>query len=252
VDTVATVLVVDDEPDIRYLNQVVLEMDGHRVMTAANGHEALAAVQVELPDVILLDVMMPGVDGWTVLEQLKAHLDEDIASVRVLMMTGLGADTDRIRGGIEGAVRYLVKPVQPDELRAVVLEVLTEGPERDQRLRAQTGALTELSRMETGGPASDPTSPRPRLSRLEHPRTRGEEPPAPGPVLVGVDLTSKQRELLRALASTSSVSEAAAQLGVSRSNVYASLRRVSRRLDIDSVPDLLRRLRTGAFDVTDG
>ena len=248
----ATVLVVDDEPDIRYLNQVVLEMDGHRVMTAANGNEALAAVQVELPDVILLDVMMPGVDGWTVLEQLKAHLDEQIASVRVLMMTGLGADTDRIRGGIEGAVRYLVKPVQPDELRAVVLEVLTEGPERDQRLRAQTGALAELSRMETGGPAADPASPRPRLSRLEHPRARGEEPAPAGPVLVGVDLTSKQRELLRALASTSSVSEAAARLGVSRSNVYASLRRVSRRLEIDSVPDLLRRLRTGALDVTDG
>ena len=62
----ASVLVVDDEPDIRYLTQVNLELDGHRVMTAANGEEALAAVQVEVPDVVLLDVMMPGVDGWAV------------------------------------------------------------------------------------------------------------------------------------------------------------------------------------------
>ena len=249
---VATVLVVDDEPDIRYLNQVILELDGHRVMTAANGRDALAAVQLEVPDVILLDVMMPEVDGWAVLEQLKAHLDEDIAAVRVLMMTALGADTDRIRGGIEGAVRYLVKPVDADELRAVVQEVLADGPERSQRLRAQTGALAELSRMETGSSRSDPTSPRPRLSRLEHPRSRTEEVDRDAPVLVGVDLTDKQRELLRALAGTPSVSEAASQLGVSRSNVYASLRRVARRLDIDSVPDLLRRLRTGAIDVTDG
>ena len=248
----ATVLVVDDEPDIRYLNQVILEIDGHRVMTAANGRDALAAVQLEVPDVILLDVMMPEVDGWTVLEQIKAHLDQDIASVRVLMMTALGGDTDRIRGGIEGAVRYLVKPVDPDELRAVVQEVLDDGPERSQRLRAQTGALAELSRIETGVGRSDPQSPRPRLSRLEHPRSRADETARQTPAVVGADLTAKQRDLLRALAATPSVSEAATRLGVSRSNVYASLRRVARRLDIDSVPDLLRRLRTGALDVTDG
>ena len=248
----ATVLVVDDEPDLRYLNQVILELDGHRVMTASNGRDALAAVQLEVPDVILLDVMMPEVDGWTVLEQLKAHLDEEIAAVRVLMMTALGADTDRIRGGIEGAVRYLVKPVDADDLRAAVQEVLADGPERAQRLRAQTGALAELSRMETGPGRSDPTSPRPPLSRREHPRSRTEATNPAAPVVVGDDLTPKQRELLRALAATPSVSEAASQLGVSRSNVYASLRRVSRRLEIDSVPDLLRRLRTGAIDIADG
>ncbi len=247
----ATVLIVDDEPDIRYLSQVTLELDGHHVMTAGNGAEALAAVQVEVPDVVLLDVMMPEVDGWAVLEQLKAHLDDRISSVRVLMMTALGADNDRLRGGIEGAVRYLVKPVAPDALRAAVQEVLAGGTEREQRLRAQTGALSELARIEKGvDEISD--EPRTRLSRLESPRSRtSDEPAAPAATEVGPELTLKQRALLRALAEASSVSAAAQQLGVSRSNVYASLRRVARKLDLESVPELLRQLRSGTLVVTD-
>ena len=247
----ATVLIVDDEPDIRYLAQVTLELDGHRVMTAGNGTEALAAVQVEVPDVILLDVMMPELDGWAVLEQLKAHLDEDISSVRVLMMTALGADNDRLRGGIEGAVRYLVKPVAPDDLREAVLDVLSSGPEREQRLKAQTGALSELARIEKGvDHVSD--APRTRFSRLEHARPRpSEEETTPGATEVGAELTVKQRTLLRALSEASSVSAAAQNLGVSRSNVYASLRRISRKLELESVPELLRQLRAGVLVVAD-
>lgn len=247
----ATVLIVDDEPDIRYLSQVTLELDGHRVMTAGNGAEALAAVQVEVPDAIVLDVMMPGVDGWTVLEQLKAHLDERISSVCVLMMTALGADDDRLRGGIEGAIRYLVKPVAPDDLRKAVLDVLTGGTEREQRLRAQTGALSEIARIEKGVDEI-PDEPRTRLSRLEQPRPRtSEDPAAPSVTVVGPDLTTKQRGLLRALSEASSVSAAAVQLGVSRSNVYASLRRIARKLEFESVPELLRQLRSGTVVVAD-
>ncbi|MFP5323042.1 MAG: response regulator [Acidimicrobiia bacterium] len=248
----ASVLVVDDEPDIRYLTQVNLELDGHRVMTAANGEEALAAVQVEVPDVVILDVMMPGVDGWGVLEQLKGHLDDRIASVKVLMMTALSADDDRLRGGIEGAVRYLVKPVTPEDLRSAVDDVLAGGPEREQRLRAQTGALLELARIEKGSGQDAETRPRPRLSRLEHARVRDEPAGDTGVRRVGADLTEKQRALLRSLLAAPSVSAAATQLGVSRSNVYASLRRIARKVGDDSVPDLLHHLRTGRIVVDDG
>jgi DNA-binding response OmpR family regulator len=248
---VASVLVVDDEPDIRYLTQVNLELDGHRVMTAANGTEALAAVQVEVPDVVLLDVMMPELDGWGVLEQLKSHLDDRIATVKVLMMTALGADDDRLRGGIEGAVRYLVKPVTPEDLRAAVVAVLDGGPEREQRRRAQTGALLELARLEKGGEVVGATTPSPRLSRLEHARARDDVPAAEAVRHVGPDLTEKQRALLRALADSPSVSATAGDLGVSRSNVYASLRRIARKVGDDSVPDLLRRLRAGQIVVDD-
>jgi DNA-binding response OmpR family regulator len=247
---VASVLVVDDEPDIRYLTQVNLELDGHRVMTAANGAEALAAVQVEVPDLVLLDVMMPGVDGWSVLEQLKTHLDDRVKSVKVLMMTALGADDDRLRGGIEGAVRYLVKPVTPEELREAVQEVLAGGPERELRRQAQTGALLELARKEKGT-GSDHDDRGPRLSRLEHARSRDDGPADSDVVHIGADLTEKQRTLLRSLQASTSVSAAAGELGVSRSNVYASLRRIARKLGDDSVPDLLRRLRSGKL-VVDG
>lgn len=243
-------VVVDDEPDIRYLTQLVLELDGHRVMTAADGTEALAAIDLEIPDVVLLDVMMPGMDGWAVLAQLKAHLQDEVSSVKVVMMTALGTDTDRIRGGIEGAVRYLVKPVSPDDLRAVVREVLEDVPERTQRLRAQTEALIQLARMESGTARTSGTEPGPRLSRLEHRRNRDERRD-PSVLAVGATLTDKQRELLASIVSSPSVSEAASRLGVSRSNVYASLRRIARRLDVESVPTLLDRLRSGAYVLTE-
>lgn len=243
----ASILVVDDEPDIRYLTQVNLELDGHRVMTAASGKDALVAAQVEQPDVILLDVLMPDMDGWEVLEQLKAHLDKGVSSVKVLMMTGLGDDNDRVRGGIQGAIRYLVKPVSPDALRDAVNEVLAGGEEREMRRKAQTGALTALARMEAGDPETDGGEVvGPRLSRLEHVRPRTAET-GPEQVLrkISTELTDKQRELIGVLAAATSVSSAAAQLGVSRSNVYASLRRVARKLDLESVPELLRRVRAG-------
>ena len=183
------------------------------------------------------------------LQQIKSHLDDQISSVRVLMMTALGADDDRLRGGIEGAVQYLVKPVGGDRLRAAVLAALEGLPEADQRRRVQTDALVELARRESGGPASASDGPRPRLSRLEHPRARRADEETDSGREIGVDLTEKQRNLLRTLGATPSVKEAAAQLGVSRSNVYASLRRVARKIDAVSVPDLLRALRSGELRV---
>src|SRR5690606_3052506 len=126
----------------------------------------------------------------------------------------------------EGARRDPVKQVPAAELRAAIADVLAGGPERDQRRRAQTGALSELARIQRGGDAALPRSERagPRLSRLEHARPRDDHPVVDGAVHIGGDLTEKQRSLLRTLAAAPSVSAAAGDLGVSRSNVYASLR----------------------------
>ena len=101
----ATILVVDDEPDIRLLIQMTLERDGHDTVMANDGAEALVAVHDARPDVVVLDVMMPEVDGWTVLKRLKADDDPDISAIPVLMLTALGAPIDQVKGGIEGAVR---------------------------------------------------------------------------------------------------------------------------------------------------
>src|SRR5258705_10561536 len=97
----ATILVVDDEPDIRALIQLNLELDGHPVGLAANGSEALDRVSEEVPDVMLLDLMMPEVDGWQVLETIKAATDLDVNRIPVLMLTAHDSADDRIRGGIE-------------------------------------------------------------------------------------------------------------------------------------------------------
>ena len=132
-------LVVDDEPDIVLFAQVNLELSGHEVRTAADGEEALAAVEAERPDVVVLDVMMPHLDGWGVLERLKAHDDPEIRTIPVVMLTALDTDHDQARGGIEGAVRYLTKPFAPDDLVAA----LEDGAGRPARARAAQGRPAE-------------------------------------------------------------------------------------------------------------
>jgi len=244
----ATILIVDDEPDIRLLTKLNLERDGHLIVTASNGAEALVAVQEAPPDLILLDVMMPEVDGWAVLDQLKAHLGKPISEIPVILLTALGSPLDRVKGGIEGAVRYMTKPIDLDELRSAVTEALTE-PEGPQRRKAQGKALEMLARIERNvSPTAPDDAPRPRLSGLE----RGPEPPRASLPSAGQlaaehldQLTEKQRELLDAVWRSPTVMEAAATLHMSRSNVYSSLRRISRKLGTKSVRELLHLVRHG-------
>ena len=246
----STVLVVDDEADIRELVRLNLELDGHDVILAANGAEAIEYAVGEHPDCVVLDVMMPEKDGWQVLEEMKASTDPVIAGIPVIMLTAQSDDLDRIRGGIEGALRYLTKPFSPGELRAEVAEALV-GDEPQKRRRVQTEALEQLARLESGQsePVPGARAARPHLTRLERPPA-GDPATAAAP-LIAPDkmrtLSEKQRELLRAVSETPTVSEAAERLDVSRSNVYASLRRIARKLDVRSVPELVTLVRRGGY-----
>ena len=244
----ATILVVDDEPDIRQLIRINLQLAGHEVVTAANGAEALEAVRDVKPDVMILDVMMPEVDGFAVLESIKSEPTVELRNIPVLMLTASDSAENRVRGGIEGAIRFLSKPFSPAELRAEVRDALEGDPEPVRRRRAQQASLEELARMEKGVDREPSATSRPRLTRYERP---APVPPAESPPQVLAvreqlaGLTDKQRELLERLAAATSVSDAAADLGVSRSNVYASLRRITRKLGISTVPDLLTIVRSG-------
>ena len=246
----ATILVVDDEPDIRQLVQLNLELDGHRVLTASNGQEALTVLEGEIPDVMLLDLNMPELDGWAVLQRIKDAGDTDVSQIPVLMLTAYDTPDSRVRGGIEGALRYLTKPFSPTALRDEIREALEGDPEPVKRRKAQQQALEQLARMEKGADPSVGASPatRPHITRLEHRPTPTPEPKqltdARGKLQ---ELTDKQRDLLQRLSTASSVSDAATELGVSRSNVYASLRRISRKLGVASVPDLLVLVRDGSL-----
>ena len=248
----ATVLVVDDEADIRELVRLNLELDGHSVILATNGLEALEYAVGEHPDAVILDVMMPEMDGWETLSQMKSSIDPVIAHIPVIMLTARADDLDRIRGTIEGAIRYLTKPFSPTELRDEISAALTGEPEPTKRRRAQTEALEELARIESGAPAEPAGSERaarPHITRLE--RTPDSEPAGRLAAQVAIEkvrtLSDKQRELLDTVGSTPTVSEAAERLQVSRSNVYASLRRIARKLDVRSVPELVTMARAGGI-----
>ncbi len=247
----ATILVVDDEADIRTLVRFTLGIDDHEVLEAGNGQEALDLVARHRPDLIVLDVMMPEISGWDTLAALKADPDDEVREIPVVMLTALSSPLDRAKGGIEGAVRYLAKPIAPDELRESVNEALQGEAEPLQRRKAQQRALEDLARMERGSSAPPDIvtfGSRPRLTGLEGARSVERQPvPAPTPdrrSLVS-ELTEKQQELLQAIRRAPTVLAAAENLGMSRSNVYASLRRIARRLDVHSVAELLDDLRAG-------
>ncbi|MDQ1402258.1 MAG: two-component system, OmpR family, operon response regulator KdpE [Actinomycetota bacterium] len=246
----ATVLVVDDEPDIRELVRINLELDGHEVISAHDGPAGLKAVQEAPPDVIVLDVMMPGMDGWEVLSWLKSQADLRVSSIPVLMLTARTEDLDRIRGGIEGAIRYITKPFSMQELRDEIVLSLEGEPEPARRRKVQRTSLEQLARVEKGeGLGEASAAARPKLTRLEHLPDDQPPPPRPPPVAATdmEKLSDKQCELLEVVASTPTVREAAEQLSVSRSNVYASLRRIARKLGVRSVPELVNLARQGAL-----
>jgi two-component system, OmpR family, alkaline phosphatase synthesis response regulator PhoP len=135
------VLVIDDEAPIRLLCRVNLEAEKMDVIEAADGPSGVVKAQDERPDVILLDVMMPGLDGWNVAEQLLD--DERTSGIPIIFLTARAEFRDRARGLDIGGVDYITKPFNPLELAPLVqrlLDRIVKG-ERD-ALRAEK--LSEL------------------------------------------------------------------------------------------------------------
>jgi phosphate regulon transcriptional regulator PhoB len=116
------VLVVEDEPDIRRLVVLHLERDGFRCRTATTGPEALREVQKAAPDLVVLDLMLPDLDGLEVCRQLRG--DRRTAAVPIIMLTAKSDEVDRIVGLEVGADDYVAKPFSPKELVARVRAVL--------------------------------------------------------------------------------------------------------------------------------
>ena len=119
------ILVVDDEPDVLRMLHVVLARRGHQVLTAPTGLEALVTAEGERPDLILLDVMMEGMDGWEVLKLLK--LEPDTHDIPVVMLSARTEPRDKIRGLQEGAVDYVTKPFSVRDL-VQTIEAILEPP----------------------------------------------------------------------------------------------------------------------------
>jgi diguanylate cyclase (GGDEF)-like protein len=148
-DESAEILVVDDDPDVRIFVRAVLESDGHQVIEAQSGDEAIDRLRLRRPSLVLLDVMMPAMDGFAAVHAIKS---EPGPFVPVILLTALDDPASRARGIAAGADEVLAKPVHPFELRLrcramLRIQQLTEQLHAaNQRLRelARTDELTDV------------------------------------------------------------------------------------------------------------
>lgn len=122
------VLVADDEPALRRLVAFGLGLEGYEVVTAQDGLEAVEKARAERPDLVVLDVMMPKLDGFDVLQELKTNPDTE--HIPVIMLTALSDDGSLIRSWEQDVDCYLTKPFDPEELLSVVNRLL-RGAEAD-------------------------------------------------------------------------------------------------------------------------
>ena len=136
---------VEDEPDIRRLIVLHLERDGFRCRTASNGPEALREARAVVPDLVVLDLMLPELDGLEVCRQLRR--DASTAAVPIIMLTAKSDEVDRVVGLEIGADDYVSKPFSPKELVARVRAVLRRArPEPAPRVLAQSAITLDPSR----------------------------------------------------------------------------------------------------------
>jgi two-component system phosphate regulon response regulator PhoB len=124
-----TVLVVDDEEDILELVKYNLEKEGYTVVCVATGEDALAATRMKVPDILVLDLMLPGVDGLEVCRRLKGDLTT--RQIPIIMLTAKGSEADIVTGLELGAADYVTKPFSPRVLTARVKAVLRRDAEAE-------------------------------------------------------------------------------------------------------------------------
>jgi DNA-binding response OmpR family regulator len=134
-------LIIDDEAPIRLLCRVNLEAEGIEVLEAPDGVTGLELARSEKPDAILLDVMMPGLDGWNVAEQLLS--DEGTSAIPIIFLTARADLRDRVRGMDAGGLDYITKPFNPLELASLVREVVA-AVDRGEREQLRTERISEL------------------------------------------------------------------------------------------------------------
>jgi DNA-binding response OmpR family regulator len=132
----ATVLVVDDEPIVRQVVAAYLRQEGHPTLEAADGRTALELIEGSDPGLVVLDVMLPGIDGLELCRMIRGRSDTPI-----IMLTARGEEADRIIGLDLGADDYVTKPFSPRELVARVRSVLRRAPARAAAVRMTAGRL---------------------------------------------------------------------------------------------------------------
>ncbi|HAX77291.1 MAG TPA: adenylate/guanylate cyclase domain-containing response regulator [Cyanobacteria bacterium UBA11372] len=147
-DNPPRILLVDDEPDNLYLLEELLNSQGYITLSACSGTQALAIARSELPDMILLDVMMPGLDGFEVCQQLR--MDAQLQTVPVIFLTALRDDTSRMRGLELMGDDYLTKPINHKLLLTKIASLLRLQQMRSRSVPSQVNEQTKTQLSETG------------------------------------------------------------------------------------------------------
>lgn len=120
--TIKTVLIIEDEADIQHFISRVLELEGYRVLRASDGYTGLALLRENTVSLVLLDLRLPNLDGWSVLREIK-H-DPDLAAIPVIVLTAIAEAIQRKKTLRMGAVKYLVKPLSASSLSRTIAGVL--------------------------------------------------------------------------------------------------------------------------------
>ena len=144
----ARILITDDSADIRQLLSALMVEEGHKVLVASDGMKALEVIDTELPDLMILDVMMPNLDGYGVLREMN---ERNVTSdVKILILTAKTAEADWVRGYKLGADQYLTKPFGSDELIESVNDLLaTSKDDLRKRTEEELDRAQILSRLES-------------------------------------------------------------------------------------------------------
>ncbi|NJL97359.1 MAG: response regulator transcription factor [Synechococcaceae cyanobacterium SM2_3_2] len=234
-DRPSRILLVDDEPGLREAVQAYLEDSGFEVVAAVNGQQAFQLLSTAQPDLVISDIMMPGMDGYQFLAQLR-QLDA-YSHLPVVFLTAKGMTADRIQGYRAGADVYLPKPFDPEELVAIVENLLERAKSSapSAALARELDAIRDMiaevaSRTEPHSPHPAPAS----ESLMTAPMPIPQRPP------LQVNLTPREQEVLEKVSEGLMNKEIAKQLQTSVRNVEKYVTRLLNKTGTSSRTELVR------------
>lgn len=220
-ETTGRILLVDDEPGLREAVQAYLEDSGFEVETASNATEGWGKLQVSMPDVLISDVMMPQVDGYQFLKQVRE--DARYQALPVVFLTARGMTSDRIQGYNAGVDAYLPKPFDPEELVAIVTNLIER----------------KTSRVAEGGDVPDIAAMARQIEEIKALLTqRGSVAKTPAPIRI--DFTPREQDVLNKVAEGLMNKEIASRLETSVRNVEKYVSRLFSKTGTNSRTELVR------------
>ncbi|MBE9102124.1 response regulator [Vacuolonema iberomarrocanum] len=218
------ILLVDDEPGLREAVQAYLEDSGFDVLVASNAKEGWDKLEQAMPDLVISDIMMPQVDGYQFLQQMRE--DDRFETLPVIFLTARGMTADRIQGYQAGCDAYLPKPFDPEELVAIVTSLL------DRR--------TVLTKAASDSDKSDIADIREQIAQIRSMLTQGKTGVTQTPAPIKIDFTPREQSVLDLVVEGLMNKEIARRLETSVRNVEKYVSRLFSKTGTNSRTELVR------------